>query len=99
MAKKWYRVSFEDDSDPRGPVLIGGPASGEVFAFDYDATSDKNGRPVRYDVKALLDSGAIEEISDPKKEELEIVAGRLGIDSTGKNKDQLKAALEAAGEE
>ena len=98
MAKKWYRNILEDDKDPRGPILIGGAGYGEVFAFDYDARVDKNGNPVRYDAKLLIDSGAIEEIADPKKEELEAVAERHGIEAQGKTKDELKAALEAAGE-
>lgn len=99
MARKWYRNALEDDNDPRGPILIGGASYGEVFSFDYDARVDRNGNPVRYDVASLLDSGAIEEVSDPKKEELEAAAARLGIDVQGKTKDDLKAALEAAGEE
>lgn len=90
MAKKWYRNKLEASGDPRGEILIGGAGPGEAFEFDYDQPG--------YNVQALLDQGAIEEISEPNKAELVERAEAAGIEGAAKmSKDELVAAL-AAGE-
>lgn len=92
MAKKWYRSLVESTGDPRGEVLVGGAAPGEVFTYDYARRG--------YNERVLIENGVIEEIPDPSKEDLVLVAERLGIaEASKKTKDELKAAIEAAGEE
>lgn len=87
MAAKWYRNLSEPTGDPRGEIKIGGSMPGEVFSYDYD-------RP-GFDDKVLLEGGAIEEITEPTKEELSAVAKRKGHADTQKlTKEELTKLLE-----
>lgn len=87
----WYRNLTVPDGDPRGVVTIAGSHPGEVFSFDYD-------RP-GYNVAPLIAAGMIEPIQAPTKDELVMVAKRLGLAGADKmTKEQLEAAL-TAGEE
>jgi hypothetical protein len=87
MAAKWYRSLVEPTGDPRGEILIGGAHPGEVFQFDYD-------RP-GYNAEVLLETGGIEEIAEPTKEQLAAVAKRKGHADVQKHtKEELVKLLE-----
>lgn len=87
MAAKWYRNLTEPTGDPRGEIRIGGSLPGEVFQFDYD-------RP-GFDEQVLVESGGIEVISEPTKDELSKVAHRKGFADVQKlTKDELVKLLE-----
>lgn len=90
--KKWYRSLIKPSGDEHGDILVGASARydgahpGEVFMYDYD-------RP-GFHAHHLIDNGVIEELTtEPTKDELSVVARRLGHAGTESMKKEEVIAL------
>ena len=84
MAAKKYRNLSE--------LVVAGSQPGEEFEFDYDQPG--------FNAQLLIDNGLIEALDEPKKEELVALAQERGVEGAARmTKDELKAAIDAAGKE